>query len=49
MPANELKAKLRKRDLYKAFGLRHIEVNAADADQLDQVLGRGLLGFGIRY
>ena len=49
VPANELKAKLRKRDLYKEFSLRHIEVNAADADQLDQVLGRGLLGFGIRY
>ena len=49
VPAAELKAKLRKRDLYKEFGLRHIEVNATDADQLDQVLGRGLLGFGIRY
>jgi len=49
VPATELKARLRKRDLYKEFGLRHIEINVADADTLDQVLGRGLLGFGIRY
>lgn len=49
VPAQELTARLRKRDLYKEHGLRNIEVNADDADQLDQVLGRGLLGFGIRY
>jgi len=49
VPANELKAKLRKRDLYKEFGLRSIEINAEDADSLDLVLGRALLDFGIRY
>ena len=49
VPASALSAKLRKRDLYKENALRHIEINADDADQLDQVLGRGLLSFGIRY
>jgi hypothetical protein len=30
------------------MGLRHIEVNARDVEQLDEVLGRGLLAFGLR-
>ena len=48
VPATELSAKLHKRDVYKELGLRSIEVNAADAEKLDEVLGRGLLAFGIR-
>ena len=48
VPATELSAKLNKRDIYKELGLRSIEVNAADAEKLDEVLGRGLLAFGIR-
>ncbi|MFT6286676.1 MAG: hypothetical protein ACJA09_001426 [Alcanivorax sp.] len=48
VPAGELSAKLHKRDIYKELGLRSIEVNAADAEKLDEVLGRGLLAFGIR-
>jgi hypothetical protein len=48
VPANELSAKLHKRDIYKELGLRSIEVNAVDAEKLDEVLGRGLLAFGIR-
>jgi hypothetical protein len=46
--AQELSSKLHKRELYRELGLRHIEINAADAERLDEVLGRGLLGFGIR-
>ncbi len=49
VPAHALSAKLRKRELYRALKLRHIEINAADADRLDEVLGRGLLAYGIRY
>ena len=45
----EMTAQLRRRELYKAFELRSIEVNARDADNLDHVLGKALLGFGIRY
>jgi hypothetical protein len=29
--------------------LRHLEINARDVDQLDEVLGRGLLAFGLRW
>jgi hypothetical protein len=47
-PASELSAKLHKRELYRAMDLRHIEINAGDEDRLDEVLGRGLLAFGIR-
>jgi hypothetical protein len=39
---------LHKRELYRTLNLRHIEINAADVDRLDEVLGRGLLAFGIR-
>lgn len=48
VPALELKGKLHKRELYREMKLRHIEINAADAERLDEVLGRGLLAFGIR-
>jgi hypothetical protein len=48
-PAAEMKARLRKKTLYGELKLRSLEVNEADADKLDEVLGRGLLGFGIRY
>jgi hypothetical protein len=48
VPAGELSGKFRKRELYRELELRHLEVNAADVDKLDEVLGRGLLSFGIR-
>ena len=48
VPAQELSGKLHKRELYKALGLRHIEINADEVERLDEVLGRGLLAFGIR-
>ena len=46
--AGELASRLRKHELYRQFNLRYIEINAADVERLDEVLGRGLLGFGIR-
>ena len=49
VPAEELSGRLRKRDLYREMSLRSLEINDADTDRLDEVLGRGLLAFGIRY
>ncbi len=49
VPASDLSDKLNKREVYKALGLRNIEVNASDVEKLDEVLGRGLMAFGIRY
>lgn len=46
--AMELKGKLHKRDLYREMDLNYLEVNADDVERLDEVLGRGLLDFGIR-
>ncbi len=48
VPAQQLSRKLHKREIYRQLNLRHIEINAADAERLDEVLGRGLLGFGVR-
>lgn len=48
IPAGELSGKFRKRELYNSLELRHLEINAGDGDRLDEVLGRGLLAFGIR-
>jgi hypothetical protein len=48
IPAKELSGKLHKRELYREMELRHLEINASDVDRLDEVLGRGLLAFGIR-
>ena len=48
IPAQALSGKLHKRDLYRTLKLRHIEINAADSERLDEVLGRRLLSFGIR-
>ncbi|MBE9539274.1 MAG: hypothetical protein IMF06_09345 [Proteobacteria bacterium] len=48
VPASQLSSRLLKRELYRQFDLRHIEINAGDVERLDEVLGRGLLGFGIR-
>jgi len=48
VPASQLSSHLLKRELYKQYDLRHIEINAGDVERLDEVLGRGLLGFGIR-
>ena len=46
--AGELSARFRKRELYREMDLRHLEINTGDGDRLDEVLGRGLLAFGIR-
>jgi hypothetical protein len=48
IPALELSGKLHKRELYRELDLRHIEINASDVERLDEILGRGLLSFGIR-
>ena len=48
IPASELSGKLNKREIYRAMELRHLEINAVDVEKLDEVLGRGLLSFGIR-
>ena len=48
IPAQVLSGKLHRRELYRTLKLRHLEINAADAERLDEVLGRGLLAFGIR-
>jgi len=48
IPAGTLSAKLHKREVYRTLKLSHIEISAADAERLDEVLGRGLLAFGIR-
>lgn len=48
VPAGELSGKFRKRELYRELELRHLEINAGEVDKLDEVLGRGLLSFGIR-
>jgi hypothetical protein len=48
VPAQQLASKLHKREIYRELDLRHIEINAIDAERLDEVLGRGLLAFGIR-
>jgi hypothetical protein len=44
----EMKTRLRKREVYTEMKLRSIEINPDDLDRLDEVLGRGLLAFGIR-
>jgi hypothetical protein len=49
VPADELSGRLRKRELYREMDLRSLEINEVDSDRLDEVLGRGLLAFGIRY
>ncbi len=46
--AESLSEMMRKRVLYKQLRLRSIEIEAGDADRLDEVLGRGLLAWGIR-
>ena len=48
IPALELSGKLHRRELYRELNLRHLEINASDVERLDEVLGRGLLSFGIR-
>ena len=48
VPAHELSGKLHKREIYRDMNLRHLEINAGDEERLDEVLGRGLLAFGIR-
>tara|TARA_R110002110_G_scaffold14698_1_gene67594 strand:+ start:13102 stop:13995 length:894 start_codon:yes stop_codon:yes gene_type:complete len=48
VPASELSEKLHQREIYREMQLRHIEINGDDVDRLDEVLGRGLLAYGIR-
>jgi hypothetical protein len=48
VPPGELSGKFRKRELYRTLDLRQLEINASDGAHLDEVLGRGLLAFGIR-
>lgn len=48
IPAGELSDRLHKRERYRELELRHLEINASDVERLDEVLGRGLLSFGIR-
>ena len=42
-----MSGKFRKRELYRELNLQYLEINAADEDRLDEVLARGLLGFGV--
>ncbi|MFV0477471.1 MAG: hypothetical protein ACK5ME_06535 [Parahaliea sp.] len=44
----ELSARLRRREIYHQMKLHFIEISADDGERLDEVLGRGLLAFGIR-
>lgn len=46
--AGALSARLRRREVYRELELKSIEINEGDGDRLDEVLGRGLLAFGIR-
>ena len=46
--AESLSDMMRRRVLYRELGLRSIEIEVADAERLDEVLGRGLLAWGIR-
>jgi hypothetical protein len=48
VPAGELSGKFRKRELYRELDLSHIEVNATEVENLDEVLGRSLLSFGLQ-
>ncbi len=45
---SRLSAKLRNKEVCKEHRLRYLEVKESDAERLDEVLGRGLLAFGIR-
>ncbi|MFK7976355.1 MAG: hypothetical protein AB8C02_09475 [Halioglobus sp.] len=47
-PVGEMTQRLRKREVYADLGLKSIEINSDDVASLDQILGRGLLAFGIR-
>lgn len=49
VPAMELSGRLRKRECYDELELRYLEVNARDAERLDEVIGRRLLAYGLRY
>lgn len=46
--AQSLSEKLRKRELYRELELRHLEIDDSAVERLDEVLGRGLLAWGIR-
>ncbi len=44
----EMRARLRKREIYADMKLNSLEIDEGDAERLDEVIGRGLLAFGIR-
>jgi hypothetical protein len=48
IPPGQLAERLQRRERYRELGLRVLEVNTDDRGRLDEVLGRGLLDFGIR-
>jgi hypothetical protein len=48
LPAGGMSGKFRKREIYRGLNLNSLEINSGDGDRLDEVLGRGLLSFGIR-
>ena len=48
LKAGAMSAQFRKREIYRELNVLYLEINAADEDRLDEVLGRGLLGFGVR-
>lgn len=47
-PAERLAIKLKKQDIFEQQGLSVIAIKAGDREQLDEVLGRALLKFGVR-
>ena len=47
-PAERLVSKLKKQDVFEQQGLAVIDIKAGQLEQLDEVLGRALLKFGIR-
>ena len=47
-PAERLVSKLKKQDVFEQQGLAGIDIKASELEQLDEVLGRALLKFGIR-
>ena len=49
LKAGAMSAQFRKREIYRELNVLYLEINAADEDRLDEVLGRGLLGLGVRF
>lgn len=47
--AGELKASMRKAELYRELGLAHIELHPEDIEQLDDIMPRQLHKFGVAF